>query len=272
MPRYAVPPPTTTQGDAATATGADPALTELYANDTALLERLTPRKELRRSRDIVRLSSGHIDERLLLAFDAPWFGGSATESSDAEGGAAAAVASDSSLDDAEEEDADESAESDMGDEDEDGNASDGDVAVEVDVVEHVNTDGNEDTAPRNKRKRNNITPSSTPHVDDPSRSRPTKKTVSFAALPPSRSSPRTATVTAAAAAHKKQMAAASGTKMKKAMTGRMRSLAAQGGAAAQRTGSTKPAANVPTAAQKRKKQDTAAAVSEEAAYDFSKFF
>ena len=272
MPRYAVPPPSpTTQRDAATATGADPALTELYANDTALLERLTPRKKLRRSRDIVRLSSGHIDERLLLAFDAPWFGGSATESSDAEGGAAAAAASDSSLDDAEEEDADESAESDTGDEDEDGNASDGDVAVEVDVVEHVNTDGNEDTAPRNKRKRNNITPSSSPtHVDDPVR--PTKKTVSFAALPPSRSSPRTATVTAAVAAADKKQMAASGTKMKKAMTGRMWSLAAQGGAAARRTGSTKPAANAPTAAQKRKKQDTAAAVSEEAAYDFSKFF
>lgn len=264
LPRYAVPPPT--QQDASTVDG-DPGLDAIYANDAVLLERLVPRKELRRSHDIIRLSSGHIDERL-LSFDAPWFG-SATESDTEDEGRASDSGPDGDGDER-------SAESDTGDEDEDGdeggNASDGDVDVE-----HVNTDsdGDEDTAPRaptRKRKRK-LPPSSstvTPHVDPAAR--PTKKkTVSFAALPPPRSSP-----------DKEQMKStppdlAASTKMKKAMTGRMRSSSAaaqgHGGGAARKTGSTKPAANAPTAAQKRKNQGAAAAAtSEEGAYDFSKFF
>lgn len=259
LTRYAVPPPT--PQDDATATAdkdKDPALAAIYANDAVLLERLTPRKELRRSRDVVRLSSGHIDERL-LAFDAPWFGSAATES----GAEDAGRASDAGLDS----DGDESAESDTGNEDEDGNASDADADVDV---EHVNTDGrmdsdgNEDAAPRAPTRKRKLPPSSsssTPHVDEPTIARPTKKkTVSFATLPPP--------------LDKKQKGTPDPAAWKKAMTGRMRS--SSGGGAARKTGSTKPAANAPTAAQKRKNQGavaaTAAATSEEGAYDFSKFF
>ena len=71
LSRYAVPPVVS----AVSGTAADtvsPALATIYAGDAALLERLLPRKELRRSRDLVRLSSERVDDRA-LAFDAPWF-------------------------------------------------------------------------------------------------------------------------------------------------------------------------------------------------------
>lgn len=51
---------------------ADPTLATIYAGDAALLERLIPRKELRRSHDLVRLSAGRVDERV-AALEAPWF-------------------------------------------------------------------------------------------------------------------------------------------------------------------------------------------------------
>jgi hypothetical protein len=49
-----------------------PVLVTIYEGDAALLERLLPRKEMRRTRDLVRLSSERVDDRK-LAFDAPWF-------------------------------------------------------------------------------------------------------------------------------------------------------------------------------------------------------
>ena len=59
-------------GPGTAADAVSPALATTYAGDPARLERLLPRKELRRSRDLVRLSSERIDDRA-LALDAPWF-------------------------------------------------------------------------------------------------------------------------------------------------------------------------------------------------------
>jgi nuclear GTP-binding protein len=147
LPRYAVPPPSptlTAPQDAITtaADGDDPALAAIYADVAAILERLVPRKELRQSRDVVRLSSGRVDERA-LAIEASWFGdGSACDDDDgdiimeAEGRAP----SDSEEDD--DSDGDKSAESDaaqasvVGDEDQGagGNArDDGDVEEDINM-------------------------------------------------------------------------------------------------------------------------------------------
>lgn len=83
LSRYAVPPPVS--GGPGTATDVvSPALATIYAGDAALLERLPPRKEFRRSRDIVRLSPERVDDRA-LALDAPWFdadGGSGEDGED----------------------------------------------------------------------------------------------------------------------------------------------------------------------------------------------
>ena len=81
---YAVPPAVSGPGTAADAVSL--VLAMIYAGDVALLERLLPRKELRWSRDIVRLSSEGIDDRA-LAFDALWFdadGGDGESDSDVE--------------------------------------------------------------------------------------------------------------------------------------------------------------------------------------------
>ena len=95
--RYAVPP----ADSAVPGTDADtvsPALATIYAGDAALLERLLPRKELRRSRDLVRLSSERVDDRT-LAFDTPWFdadngdGGSGSDGEDGSEAEAEAVGS-----------------------------------------------------------------------------------------------------------------------------------------------------------------------------------
>ncbi len=326
------PPPIARQEEGVAADGdGDPNLATIYADDAALLERLLPRKELRRSHDVVRLSSGRVDERS-LAFEAPWFGsGAAATESGAEDGEMEEEgrASDSGPDEEDEEasDGDGSAESDAqaavpaGDEG-GGGGGDGsdDDDVEAEDHEHVNTDrvdkdGNEDaegegealgtTRSSSARKRKLPPSSSTPHVDP---ARPNKKKVAFAiataakTLPhrPSSSKGRSA-VRQTAASTKAISAAASSTvtaadkKQKRNMTTPdlatapaskknnsatkakiglgssstpARAPAAQG--TARRTGSTKPAANAPSTAQKRKNQ--AAGDSEEGAYDFSKFF
>ena len=278
LPRYAVPP---APQDATTATDCgDSALAAIYTNDAALLERLVTRKELRRSRDVVRLSSGRADERA-LALEAPWFG-SARDDDDME--AEGRQASDSESDDSV---GAESAESDsqaqqasVGEEEDDsedgggGNASDG-----AQDIRHVNTDGNEeeDEAPlpgtgiartsssaASTRKRKLPLPPSLPSDVDPTRPNQ-KKRVAFAVSP------------AADKKKKKQKSTldlAASSKINYAKT-RLRSSSstpARASAAAQ-GGTAKPAANAPTAAHKRKNQvATTAGGSEDGAYDFSKFF
>ncbi|KAI9448350.1 hypothetical protein H4582DRAFT_1803181 [Lactarius indigo] len=245
LPRYAVPP----RQEEGVAADGDLTLATIYAGDAALLERLMPRKELRRSRDIVRLSSGQVDERA-LAFEAPWFGSAAAESESDEDGEmeASGQASDSGLDE-EASDGDESAESDpqasapTGDEDEGSGGSDDDPdAIEADDTWRL-------PPPSSSSKR----------PVDPAR--PNKK-VAFAAVKQKRNmaTPDLAT----APASKKNGS-------KKAKIGPTRAPPATAQGTARRTGPIKPAANVPTAVQKRKSQ-AAATASEEGAYDFSKFF
>jgi hypothetical protein len=53
----------------------------IYEGDAALLEKLPPRKEMRRTRDLVRLSSERVDDRT-LALDAPWFSTDGVSDSD----------------------------------------------------------------------------------------------------------------------------------------------------------------------------------------------
>jgi len=222
-----------------------------------------PRKELRRSRDVVRLSSGQVDERA-LAFEAPWFGSAC----DAEG-----RASDSGP--GEEED-DDDAQASAGDEEDEGggNASDGDVAEDI---EHVNTDGNEgededeeeapDTARTSSASQKRKLPSPPPpsHVDP---ARPNKKKVTFAkTLPPQPSAAdkkRKSTLDLAASS-KMNLAKGAKTGLRSSSTPARASRAAAQGGTARRTGTAKPAANAPTAA-------AMAGASEEGTYDFSKFF
>ncbi|KAH8999424.1 hypothetical protein EDB92DRAFT_1834090 [Lactarius akahatsu] len=297
LPRYAVPPPIIAQQ-----ADGDPTVATIYADDDALLERLVPRKELRRSRDVVRLSSGQVDERA-LAFEAPWFGSSA----------AAAAAGSESDEDGEMEasdsglasDGDENAESDAqasvrdeedGDGGGDGSDDDPD-AIEADDTWHVDDgDGNEDdgatTTARSSPARKRKLPPSTKRPVDPAR--PTKK-VAFAATVASlngaaktsskgrsalRQAPASAKIVSARAAASIVTAAdeklttgptskKNGSKKSKIALARAPPAAAQ--STVRRSGPIKPAANAPTAVQKRKSQAGAAA-SEEGAYDFSKFF
>lgn len=83
-----MPPAVSSPGTAAAADAGAvcPTLATIYASDAALLERLLPRKELRRTRDLVRLSSERIDDRA-LALETPWFGTDAANGgSDSDGG------------------------------------------------------------------------------------------------------------------------------------------------------------------------------------------
>ena len=75
LSRYAVPPGVSGPGTASDADRVSPpTLATIYAgDDAALLERLLPRKELRRSRDVVRLSSERVVDDRALALDASWF-------------------------------------------------------------------------------------------------------------------------------------------------------------------------------------------------------
>ena len=304
LPRYAMPPPSGAAADG------DPTLAAIYADDdAALLERLLPRKELRRSRDVVRLSSGRVDERA-LAFEAPWFG-SATAGSESESNAEMEAAC---ADEAEEaSDGDESTESDAqqasvfagndgggGGGGGDGNASDHDDVVEAEESnEHVNTDrvdrdGNEDgsedegetlgtttrfsAAPRKLKL-----PSSSlskPHVDP---AQPIKKKVTFAAAAktaPPRPSPkgRVPTKAAVAAADQKQkrktttadLARAPASMSKKAKIGSSTPARAPAAQGAV-TRRNGSIKPVANAPTMAQKRKTAAA-SEEGMYDFSKFF
>ncbi|KAI0285084.1 hypothetical protein BGY98DRAFT_1093202 [Russula aff. rugulosa BPL654] len=81
LSRYAVPPTVSGSGTAADAVST--ALATIYEGDAALLEKLPPRKEMRRTRDLVRLSSERVDDRT-LALDAPWFSRDGVSDSDAD--------------------------------------------------------------------------------------------------------------------------------------------------------------------------------------------
>jgi nuclear GTP-binding protein len=127
LSRYAVPPAAPGPVPTDSTDAVFSSLETIYEGDATLLERLPPRKEMRRSRDLVRLSSERVDNRA-LALDEPWFGadGQSDEDidedvSEAEAEEIGSAAADGS--DSEEEDVDGDAELDVGsaeeDEDED---------------------------------------------------------------------------------------------------------------------------------------------------------
>lgn len=66
FPRYTTPGTSTVEP-------ADASLVEVYTKDEAILQTLTPRKELRKSSGIVRLDAGAVDVRK-VDFEASWLG------------------------------------------------------------------------------------------------------------------------------------------------------------------------------------------------------
>ena len=178
LSRYAVPPPAPGPVPADSTDAVFPLLETIYEGDATLLERLPPRKEMRRSRDLVRLSSERVDDRA-LALDASWFGADGGSDSDADSdtseaeaeeiGSAAADGSDS-----EEEDVDV-----------DGDAELGMGSAEEDEDEDENAEEDEDEMPHSssvrKRKRPPPPPSilAPPSKSQSSPARPRKK-VAFA--------------------------------------------------------------------------------------------
>ena len=242
-------------GPGTAADAVSPALATIYAGDAALLERLLPRKELRRSRDIVRLSSERIDDRA-LAFDAPWF--------DADGG----DGSDSDVEDESEAEAIGSG-TDGGEEMDDaglvGDAEfdglDGSVSDEDD-----NEDEDDDEVSRNprssfsrKRKRPPLpsAPLLNPQLDP---TRPRKK-VTFAA------SVKATTDSARSSSSLKTPSRPSTTRPSPSK--KKSNAKAPGITPSQPPRSRKSAANAPTTTARKRK---AAGGGESDAYDFSKFF
>jgi len=266
-----------------------PTLAAIYAGDAVLLERLSPRKELRRTRDLVRLSSERIDDRA-LALETAWFGTDAANDgsdSNVEDEEDDAEASGSGMD--EEEDADEaglvesaechglegsvSGDEDKDDDDEDDDGSNGSDDDSENVGMDEEDEGvDEDEVPptahsSSARKRK---PPSLPRSDPV---RPSKK-VAFTGITSQtkRQVPLSNKRTDPRLAHRKRQKpdtaslpdpSATTSTSKKANLG-VRSTRAPAGSA--RTRAHKPAANAPTTtAQKH-------ATGEDGAYDFSQFF
>ena len=232
-----------------------PTLATIYAGDAALLERLSSRKDLRRTRDLVRLSSEPIDDRA-LALETPWFG------TDAANGASDSDGGEDEEGDPDEAGLVESAEfhglegSVSGDEDEDDDDDSENVGMDEDDVSP-----NAHSSSARKRK-----PPSLPQSDPV---RPPKK-VTFAGIPTQSKkqvplSNKRANPPLARNKGQKNASLSSGPSATAANSG-ARSTRTPAGAARTRPRAHKPPANAPTAtAQKR-------AAGEDGAYDFSKFF
>jgi nuclear GTP-binding protein len=176
LSRYAVPPAVSGSGTPANAVS--PVLATIYEGDAALLERLPPRKEMRQSRDLVRLSSERVDGRT-LAFDAPWFSTDAGDEDEDE-----ASASELELE-VEAEEIGSRADNGGDSEEEDAAAAAADDAG-LGVVESDESEEDEDEVPQSARKRKRpqpsslASPSSKSQLGPSSTVRPRKK-VAFAA-------------------------------------------------------------------------------------------
>ena len=249
LSRYAVPP--AVSGGPRTATDTDavpPALATIYAGDAALLERLLPRKELRRSRDIVRLSPERVDDRA-LALDAPWFDADGGSGSDGEDESEAeAIGSGTDDDDAEAE----------------FDGQDGSVSDDDDVDDNEGEDEDEDTEdedevpldPRSSIARKRKRPLSPPLKPQLGPTRPRKK-VSFA------TSVKTIANSARSSSSSKEHTLSHPSAIRPSSIQKSKAKASR---TTMPPSARKPAANAPT--QKRK----TAAEGENDAYDFSTFF
>lgn len=167
LSRYAVPPAVSGSGTAADAVST--ALATIYEGDTALLEKLPPRKEMCRTRDLVRLSSERVDDRT-LALDAPWFNTDGVSDSDTDDDDDEACASE--LESEVEAEEIGSGADDVGDSEEDAAADDAGLGV-------LENEEDEDEVPQSSssaRKRKRLQP---PAPSSKSQSGPRKK-VAFA--------------------------------------------------------------------------------------------
>jgi len=242
----------------------------MYAGDAALLERLPPRKELRRTRDLVRLSSAQIDDRSLV-LETPWFGTDAadgeshrdSDGEDEEEAIGSGADEEEEVTDEEDGLAAESAESDGSE----GSASEEEDDVDIDSGENAGADEEEtspDThpSPAQKRKRPPSSlpppPPPKPHSDParPAKKKPNAPRARFATHGKGHE---------ASSSHSRPTATMPSTK--RANSGVPGTRAPVG--ASMRT--RKPAANAPTTTAQKRKQSGGAA-DEDGAYDFSKFF
>jgi hypothetical protein len=251
-----------------------PMLATIYTGDATLLERLTPRKELRRTGNLVRLFSERIDNRALV-LETPWFGadalegGSDSDGADEDGGEVQmeaigsgtdeeeeATDEDGSVQSAEDDGSEGSIPEDDDDDDEEENA-DVDEEDEDEKGDGDKVSPNAHSSSARKRKR---PPSLTAPKQQSDSARPLKKVTFAAEVVPS---------------NKRTLSRPSATtpSSKKANSGARSSTqhAPAGGTPILRA--RKSAANAPmmTTAQKRK-QAASAAGGEDDAYDFSKFF
>ncbi|KAF8505465.1 hypothetical protein F5888DRAFT_1791522 [Russula emetica] len=238
LSRYAVPPSAVSgPGTAAKADAVSSALMTIYEGDAALLEKLPPRKEMRRTRDLVRLSSERVDDRT-LALDAPWFS--------TEDGADGVNENGSELEsDAEAEEIGSDADADGGDYEEDD-------ADDAGLLDDAEEDEDEDEMPQSSsaQKRKRLAPPSSSKSQSGPTTRPRKK-VAFATSVKTTTTNSTRTSSSPSSSYKKSNAKApAGTKPPPPSRSR------------------KSAANAPPppTAQKRKPE------AGEGTYDFSKFF
>ena len=276
LSRYAVPPAVSGPGIAAKADTdavSPAALVTIYEGDAALLEKLPPRKEMRQTRDLVRLSTERVDDRT-FALDAPWF--STEDGADS--------ASDSDVDDdenaselesdAEAEEIGSDADADGGDSEEEDadDAGLGGVETEFDRWLDKSVSEEDESSSARKRKRpqsqppSSLAPSSSLKSQSGPTARPWKK-VAFAtsvkattttdSTRPSKDHTlsRPSTTTRPSSSYKKSNVAKTPAGTKPPPSSRTRKLAA----------------NAPPPTAKMRKPE-AVAQGEDGAYDFSKFF
>ena len=242
----------------------------MYAGDAALLERLPPRKELRRTRDLVRLSSEQIDDRSLV-LETPWFG---TDAADGE--------SDSDGEDEDEEEAIGSGADEEEVRDEDGltaesaesDGSEGSASEEDDIDSDSDGDGDGENAGADEEEMSSDTHSSPAQKRKrPPSPPPTPPKQCSGPARPATKKPNAPHVRIAthgkghkASSHSRPTAT-SAPSSKRANPGVPGTRAPAG--ASMRT--RKPAANAPTTTAQKRRQSGGAAV-EDGAYDFGTFF
>ncbi|OCH95890.1 hypothetical protein OBBRIDRAFT_441971 [Obba rivulosa] len=238
FPRYAVPSST------ASSSPKDPSFAHVYAKDEQILSKLPTRKEMRKSKGVVKMKAGAFEVRRVV-LDASWFG------SDEETG------NESDLE-GEDEEVDELEDEDLADLDDDGDVHEDGESIEEDEEDELEDTGDEEEEeeevppPSGKRKRGT-------KVAPPSR--PAKK-VAFAAEPKGTKQARAAAgakgvlkAASKAKKHDKPVVTATSVPPKKELKGK------------------KPVVKKPTkVANISKKSAVSQAQDGEEAYDFKKFF
>lgn len=260
LSRYAVPPAVSSSG---TTAKAFPALVTIYEGDAALLEKLSSRKEMRQTRDVVRLSSERVDDRT-PALDAPWFGTDGVSDSDADSDAselesdakAEEIGSDADADggDSEEEDADDA-----------GLGLESDGWLDKSVSEEDDEEVTQSSSARKRKRPQPQPPSSLATSSLKSQSGPTtrpRKKVAFAT---------SVKVTAATDSTRPSSSSKNHTLARPPPNKKSNAAKAPAGTKPPPSRTRKSAANAPPPTAKRRKPK-AGAQGEDDAYDFGTFF